>query len=252
MEDTKKNTEKAAKNRDEANADPRRKDIPIEITSLSNKIDDIKIQIENDKAVQKDLRQTLETQSAIEQKKEQCRSELEELNIKVTDYRFQLQAYKISAPQQTLPGDDTDKRGEELKKIMEKIGDEINVKFDNRERELINNQDSARKIQSVIAENKALLNHNLQSSRAFRQRLGGLQESIEKTKHVVEQLRSFEPRELKLPTPVGITETRPDELLSHLNQRLEEIDNESTEGIPPEVVKKVIKKLFRLVSVPLK
>jgi len=246
LEDTKKNTETAAKKRDEANADPRRKDIPIEITSLSNKIDVIKIEIENDKAVQKDLRQTLETQSAIEQKKEQCRSELEELNIKVTDYRFQLQAYKIPAPPQTLPGDDIDKRGEELKMIMEKIGDEINVKFDDRERELFNNQDGTRKIQSVIAENKALLKHNLQSSRALRQRLGGLQQSVEKTKQVVEQLRSFEPRELKLPTPVGITETRPDELLSHLTQRLEEIDNESTEGVPPEVVKKVIRKLFKV------
>jgi DNA repair protein RAD50 len=238
----------AAKNRDEANGDPRRKDIPVEITSLTNKIDDIKVQIESDKTVQQDLRRTMETQSSIDQKKEQCRSDLEELNIKLADYRFQLQAYKITPPPHTLPGDDTDKRGEELKQIIEKIGDEINCKFEDRERELNKNQDTARRIQAVVSEKKALLNHNIQSSRTSRQKLIGLQQSIEKTKQVVEHLRSFESRDLKIPTPVRITESRPEELLSYLTKQLEKIESESTDEVPPEMVMKVVKKLFTLAN----
>ena len=248
LDDTRRNTEVEAKKRDEANANPRRKDIPIEITSLTNKIDDIKITIEHDKTVQQDLRRTMETQSSIDQKKEQCRSDLEELNIKLADYKFQLQAYKITPPPHTLPGDDTDKRGEELKQLIEKIGDEINCKFEDRERELNKNQDAARRIEAVVLEKRALLSHNLQSSRTLRQKLVGLQQSIEKTKQVVEHLRSFESRDLKIPTPVSITETDPEKLLSYLTMRLEYIDSGSTDEIPPAMVKKVVKKLFRLAT----
>ena len=69
MEDAKNNFVKAAKERDDANANPRRKEIPIEIQSIGNKIEDLKVKIKNDTEVQQDLRRTFETQSAIEQLK---------------------------------------------------------------------------------------------------------------------------------------------------------------------------------------
>jgi len=221
LEDAKKSALMAAKNRDGANADPRRKDIPVEITSLTNKIDDIKIKIENDKVVQQDLRRTFETQSAIEQMKGQCQTELEELKEKVSDYRFQFQAYKVSPPPSDLPGDDTDKRGEELKKIMESVSEEITDKFDDRERELIKNQDAIRRIEAIVSEKSALYNHDIQSIRSKQQRLGGLKPSIERTRQVVEELRSFELRDQKVPTPVAITDARPEALLSYLTDRVD-------------------------------
>ena len=113
---------------------------------------------------------------------------------------------------------------------------------------MIKNQDVTRNIQSVIAEKTALLNHNTQKARSIRQRLIGLEPSIEKTKQIVEELRTFENRELQIPTPIAIKDTRPEELLSYLDERIQTLDDESMEGIPPAAVKKVIKKLFQMVS----
>jgi DNA repair protein RAD50 len=247
LEDAKKHAIDAAKNRDDANANPRRKDIPIEIASTTNKIDDLKTKIQNDTVVQQDLRRTFETQSAIEQLKGQCQTELEELKEKISDYRFQFQAYKISSPPSDLPGDDSDKRGEELKKIIEIVSDEINDKFEDRERELTKNQDTIRRIEAIVSEKSALYNHDIQSIRSKQQRIAVLKPSIEKTRQAVEELRSFEARDEEISTPVTITESRPEELLSYLTERIEEIEGHSTEGIPPHMIKKIMKKLFKLV-----
>ena len=238
---------KAAKARDEANADQRQKEIPIEIGSLNNKIEELKKKIENDRAVQEDLRSTFKTQSAIEQMKTKCQTDLEELKINISEYRFNCQAYRIAPPPPELPGDDTDKRGEELKKIMEGVNDEISGKLEDRERELEKHQDMIRRIEAIVSEKSALYNHGVQSIRQKQQRSAALKPSIDKTKKVVEELRSFEQREQKVPTPVAITDGRPEELLSYLTERVDDIDGHSTEDIPPKIIRKVLKKLFYLV-----
>ena len=197
-------------------------------------------------------RRTLETQSAIEQKKEQCRSELEELKLKVADYRFQFQAYKIASPPSDLPADETDRRGEELKKIMESVGDKISDKFEDREAELNKLRDTSRQIQQMVSEKTALYNHDIASIREKRLRAGGLGQSLEKTRKVVEELRSFEQHERKIPTPIAIRENRPEELLKYLSEKLDDIESSFTGAIPPDVVKKVVRKLFKLVSTQLK
>ena len=251
LEDAKKNAIEAAKNRDESNSDPRRKDIPIEIASTTNKIDDLKIKIQNDTVIQQDLRRTFETQSAIEQMKGQCQTEIEELKEKISEYRFQFQAYKISPPPQDLPGADIDKRGEELKKVMETVSDEINDKFEERDRELTKTRDTIRRIEAIVSEKSALYNHDIQSIRNKQHRMSGLKPSIEKTRQVVEELRSFEARDEGISTPVAITENRPEELLSYLTERIGDIEGQSIEGISPDMIKRVMKKLFKLVRLKL-
>lgn len=247
LEDMKKNAMQAAKNRDDANADPRRKDIPIEIQSITNKIDDLKTKIQNDMVVQQDLRSTFETQSAIEQLKGQCQTELEELKEKISDFKYQFKAYNISPPPPDLPTGDIDKRGEELKKVMGTLSDEINDRLDDKDRQLTKNRDAIRRIEAIVSEKSALYNHDVQSIRSKQQRMNGLKTSVEKTRQVVEELRSFEARDEEISTPVTLTENHPEELLSYLTKRVGDIEGHSTEGIPPQMIKKIMKKLFKLV-----
>ena len=247
LEDAKNNFVKAAKERDDANANPRRKEIPIEIQSIGNKIEDLKVKIKNDTEVQQDLRRTFETQSAIEQLKGQCETALEDLKEKISDYRFQFQAYKVSPPPTDLPGTSVDKRGEELKRVMVAVSDEINDKFQDKERELIKHEEAIRRIEAIVSEKSALYNRDVQSIRSNQQRLSELKPSVEKTQRVVKELRSFEAHEDGVSTPAVITENRPGELLSYLTKRIEDIESHSTEGIPPQTIKAVIKKLFKLV-----
>ena len=168
----------AAKNRDEANADPRRKDIPIQIASITNKIEDLKTKIQNDTVVQQDLRRTFETQSAIEQLKGQCESELEELKEKISESSFHFQAYNMTPPPLDLPGNDADTRGEELKKIIKKVGKEISGLFEDRERNLTKNQGDIRRVEAIISEKSALYNHDTQSIRSKQHRMGRLKPII--------------------------------------------------------------------------
>lgn len=205
------------------------------------------MKIQNDRVVQQDLRSTFETQSAIEQLKGQCQTELEELQEKIAVHRFQMQAYKISSPPQNLPGGDTDKRGEELKKLMRVVNDAISDRFDDRERVLIKSQESVRRQEKLISEKTALRDHDVQSIRSKQQRMAELKPSFERTRQVVEELLSFEARDDEVTSPVGITAERPDDLLSYLTKRMESIEGQSTEGIPPQMIKKIMKKLFKLV-----
>ncbi len=197
--------------------------------------------------VQQDLRSTFETQSAIENLKGQCQTELEELEEKVSGYNFQMQAYKISTPPSSLPGISTDKNGDELKKIMRSVSDAIGERFDDRERVLIKNQENVQRLKAIISEKSALHNHDLQSIKSRQQRLDGLKPSVEKTRQVVEELISFEARDEDVTTPGTITAERPDELLTYLTKRINNIEGQSTEDIPPQTIKKVMKKLFNLV-----
>ena len=246
LEDAKNKATEAAKNRDKANADPRRDEIPIAIASLTNKIDDLKKKIQNDIVVQQDLRHTLETQSAIDQLKGQCQSELVELKEKISDHRFQFQAYKISPPPQDLPDEITDDRGEALKNVMETVKGEIEDKLGDKERELTKNQQTIRGIEAIVSEKSALYNRDIQSIRDNQQRMTALRSSVERTRQVVDDLRHFEARE-EISTPAAITEMNPEELMSYLTGRIENIEGQSTEGIPPDMIKKVMKKLFKLV-----
>ena len=205
------------------------------------------MKIQNDMVVQRDLRSTFETQSAIEQLKGRCQTEFEELQEKISSYRYQLHAFKINSDNVDLPGSDVDKRGEELKKVIEKLSEQINDKFADRERVLTKSQESIRNVEAIISQKSALHEHDVKSIRIKQQRMAGLKPCIEKTRQVVEELRSFEARDEEISTPLTVTADNPEELLSYLTKRIEDIEGHSTEGIPPHMIKKVMKKLFKLV-----
>ena len=115
------------------------------LTSITlNCNEDLKLKIQNDMVVQQDLRSTFETQSAIEQLKGRCQTEFEDLKEKISDYKFQLEGYRIASNSADLPGSDVDIRGEELKRAVQSLSEKINDQLADRERVLTKNQDSLR------------------------------------------------------------------------------------------------------------
>lgn len=240
---------KAAKQRDEANADPRRKAIPIELASLDNKIDDVKAKIERDKVVQQDLRRTAETQNAIQVMKDQCAKELDILQEDIQEFNFQFQLSRVTPPPKELPTANDDQRGDGLKKIMEKIHDDVERKLRGKEAELEKYNDAVRRLEQVVSEKSALLKHDQQTLMSKRPRFVQLDASVGKARQVVAEMRQVEPRLLGFQTPTAISETKPQDLLNYLTKRLEEIEGQSTEGIGSGDLKKIMLKLFHQVRI---
>jgi hypothetical protein len=130
---------------------------------------------------------------------------------------------------------------------MESLSDEITNAFDDKERELTKHRDTMHRHEAIVSEKSALYNHDMQSIRSKKQRMDALKSSIDKTREVVRQVRSFEERNDEDPIPNHITENNPEELLAHLTKRVESIQGRSIEGISPEMIKAILKKIFYLV-----
>jgi DNA repair protein RAD50 len=82
VEEAKRNAARLADERDVANSDPRRTEIPTEIRSLEEKIDKFKREIDDDQIALNDLRHSAEAQNAIAVLREQSTKELEMLQGK--------------------------------------------------------------------------------------------------------------------------------------------------------------------------
>jgi DNA repair protein RAD50 len=245
LDDAKTKAETAAKKRDEANGNPKRKDIPIEITRLTNKMEDTRIKLENDKSVQNELLQLQEHQIQIQQTKKNADSELEALQ---EDIRLEVNAdtwrsYKLKVPPTSLPNREQDKVGDHLKTVMDQVNRETLEKFQEKEADLSTTNDNVRRLTQLVSEKRALIQQDVVSVAIKSSRMATLQQSVDQVKQVLQEVRAFENK--KLPE---LHETMPHELLDYLTKLLENIELESTEGVPSEVITKLVKSLFRLVS----
>lgn len=72
VDDVRRRVEKIAAQRDEANTDPRREEIPTEIRRLEEKVDSIKRQIEDDRIALDNLRLCADAENQISMLREQC------------------------------------------------------------------------------------------------------------------------------------------------------------------------------------
>lgn len=236
---------KAATKRDEANANPRRQDIPIEISSLTNKMEDIRAKLETDKSVQTELLQLQEHQIQIQETKKLAETELSELveDIRTDANENTWRSYNLQIPPKDLPKLDDDKVGDKLKKTMYDVSRDVSEKFQEKEADLSKSNDDVTRLNQLFSEKKALLQQDGLSLSNKKSRMGVLQRSVDKVKTVLQEVRSFE-NSSKL---TDLSESSPQEFLDFLSKRLETIETDSTEGVSQDVIKKVLKSLFKMV-----
>ena len=250
VEEAKRAAAKFAKERDEVNADPRRTEIPTEIRSLEEKIDKLKRDIEDDQIALRDLRHCAEAQNAIVVLREQSTKDLEALQESLQEQSFVLQKFNMASPQDLPGAHGGDDAGDELTHVIDTLVDQVSSKYESANFELSKATEDMNQVQRVVSEKSALLSHDQQSLASKKARLTQLEAkngSIDKVRRVVEELRQYETNNGISTTHQTLDESKPEELMSYLESRLEEVDAESTDGIQPQLIKKVITRLKKQV-----
>lgn len=193
----------------------------------------------------RDLRETAEAQHEITVLKQQIERDIEDLKESIHESDFALKSRNISAPAIESSGDE---RVDELTNAMDKLTENVSSKFQISESELQKAREEFNAVQNVVAEKSGLLARDEQLVHSKRGILANLSSEggIKKVENVVFELRQFEAAN-DLTTPPSLNETKPKELLGYLEERLEAQEAESLEGIQPEVVSKIMKRLKNMV-----
>jgi len=236
----------AVKQRDEANQDPRRTEIPVEIKQCEDKIDKIKRENEDDRMLLDMLRHTAEAQNAITVLREQAERELEGLQESLHDESYTLQKFHVQNPP-ALPKDG-DEDGGRLIEIIEAIVDSIQDKHDSANAELSTAKNEISRTQQTVSEKSALLASSRQTLTSLRAKLSSLDGdtgSVGKVRKVVSDLVKHE-TEQGLAAP-GVSEQNPRELLEYLDQRVEAVEEEAPNVESPQIAYKILKKLKKMV-----
>jgi hypothetical protein len=178
--------------------------------------------------------------------KEQICRDQEDLNESIHSSDADLRSRNIAIPTVDIPGDET---GDLLNDAMDTLMADISEKFRASEDEFKKVTDEFYTAQGVASEKKALISYDRQRIEEKSQRMEELTSEnggISKVLRVVQELRQFEAAS-NATTPPGINESKPRELLAYLDERLEAEEAENVEGIQPEVVGKILKRLKKLV-----
>jgi hypothetical protein len=178
--------------------------------------------------------------------KEQIGRDLEDVNESIHSSDADLRSRNIAIPTVDIPGDET---GDLLNDAMDTLMADISEKFRASEDEFKKVTDEFYTAQGVASEKKALISYDRQRIEEKSQRMEELTSEnggISKVLRVVQELRQFEAAS-NATTPSGINESKPRELLAYLDERLEAEEAENVEGIQPEVVGKILKRLKKLV-----
>lgn len=251
LEEARQLAAKYAKERDQANSDPRKDEIPLEIRDIETKMDAIKRDLEDDRMALDQLRHSSDTQNSISVLRGQILKDLENLEEFIKDSAYMAQSFNISSYPKALPGmEEMGNSGEGIRDLIEKVVDEVRSKYDARNLELERANADASKLQQGVAERRALLSHDQRSINSKRARMTQLEApggSIATVKEVVEELKAYE-KDIDVATPSNTaSEAHPQELLAYLSERLAEEESQSTEGIKSEVLYKIFKKLIKQV-----
>lgn len=252
IEEARQQAARFAKERDEANNDPRKNQIPIEIRDIESKLDHLKRDLEDDKIALVYLRQTSETHQAIAVLRGQCIKDLEILEDNTKDSAYILQTFNLSTFPKKLPcmdeiGDD----GNVIRDIFAQFLNEIKDKHDLRRLALDRANADVGKSQQAVSERRVVLGHDERLLSSKRARMGQLEApggSVELLSKVVQDLRVYE-ADLGLSTPDDVTLGHPRKILAYLSNRLAEVESQSTEGIQPDSVRKIFSRLIKQVRV---
>ena len=235
-----------AQRRDEANNDPRMTEIPLEIRSLDEKIDKLKRVIDDDQQVLRDLRQSADAQNEIVVLKDQCIKDVENLRDVVRENSFDFQKYVIPIPDPVQISED-DESGNALVDAMEKLASRVSEKFEEARNKLSTITDEVASKQRIVTQKKALLSHNQQTFQSLTARIrvmNGENGSYGKYQRIVRTVKRFE---LENGVSTTIEESNPQSAVNHITAKLENIDENTLEGLTGDVLFKLFKQIKKMV-----
>lgn len=248
IEETRRQAAKYARERDLANSDPRRNQIPVEIRSLEEKIDSNKRQIEDDRIVLDSLRHCAENQNAITMLAEQCDKDVEALEESFRDQSYMLQKHNLK-PDQAIPASDGDEDGQKLVSFVENLYDKVREKYEAVKSDLVKAEDDVSRSQRSCNERSAVIatqQQSLHSVTARLEQLEGEHGSVVQAQKMVEALRIHEAG-LGIPPPSK--DVSPQELRIYIDSRLSAIEDDAPAD-DVEFARKLLKKLERMANVP--
>lgn len=243
MDDAKTKAEEAAKKRDTANSNPRKDQIPIEIESFKNKMAAVQQKLDKDKEAQSELMSYQSDAAEINEAIASADSEFDTLQeaIKENVDETQFRLFGLDAAPMVLPKREDDAIGDEVQKLIKKTRDDIQDKLGEREAKAANSNKTVKSHTEKRDKATALLDQDKASAASARGRLAQLQNSVDKINQIVLHVRGFEKNasresERSLFKPDA---ENPQALLEYLKDALEEIDSQSTKGVPLVMLRKV-------------
>ena len=237
----------------QVNLDPRKSEIELEIRDSQDKLDKLKRDLDDDKITLRELQQSSDSQQAITVLRQQIVHDVLNLEEVLRDHAFEAQSFNLSSFPKDLPSlEDMGENGSELTDVIARFVDELTSKYEAQKFALERANAEIKKIEAIVSERKGALNSDQNSVKERKLRMelfeasGG---SLDVIAEVFEELKTHQ-RKLCEPIPDAIDESRPVELLEYLNARVKEIEAESLDGITQETIKKILRRLWSLVSSP--
>jgi DNA repair exonuclease SbcCD ATPase subunit len=235
---------KAVKERNDANKNPRMKQIPTEIKFCKAEADKLTQKISIEKRLLEELRKQTEKRNKIELNKDVCKKDLADLHEAVDDDRLELMRFRVDQPPKELPDIDNDPYGEKLKELFEKVYQDVEEQATESEGEHEKAQNQVQELETFIAEKKALLNHDEEMLKTKQRDLHKTEQSLEIAGRIHKEVRDFELNQDET-TPVNLDlAENADQLMDHINKRIEEQEDNSLDGVTSKVLKKVIKGIY--------
>jgi len=235
----------AAEERDKANADPRRDQIPLEIRKLEDKCDALKRQIEDETITLEALKQTANAQNALNVLREQIEKEFESLEEMIREESYSFTKFNIDVPT-SLPRDGDDE-GSQLSTVVKKIADGAREKHDTANAHYGSASEDAIRSQKIVSEKTALLTSSQRSLSQVKAKLQTASASVENIRKLVEALRKHEDKLGEVAVPDTVTEEAPREILQFISERMEALEEANLDANGPEIARKLFKKLKKLV-----
>lgn len=248
IEETRRQATKYAQERDQANNDQRRTQIPVEIRSLEEKIDSAKRQIEDDRMVLDSLRHCAENQNTINMLAEQCAKDVEALEESFRDQSYMLQKHNLK-PDQAIPTSDDDHDGQNLISFVEGLFDKVRERYDNVKSDLTKAEDDVARTQRSCNERSAVLSSQQQSLHSVMARLEQLEGEQGNVAQFHKMLDALRQNEAYLGLSPPSKDVSPQDLLSYIDFRLMKIEEDAPVD-DAEFARKLLKKLERLARVP--
>lgn len=243
VEDLRRRVKKFAEERDEIAKDKRHKEIPIEIRQIEEKIDGVKRKIDDESIILDGLRHTADTQTSLSSLREQCRNEIEALQEAIHEEAYSFQKFSI-AVDANLPKDGDD-AGDQIVHAIEAMAEAAREKQDTLSSNLNRAIEDQTNAQKIVSEKSAVLASNQKTLLSLKSKLQSLASSASDVKKVVEELRRHE---TKLGETLTADEDSPRDLLKYLDSRLEALEEDALDLSVPEVARKVLKKLKKMVG----
>jgi len=235
-----------AEERELANNDPRRTQIPLEIRQIEDKMDMLKRKIEDESMVLEALKQTADSQNALASLREQCEKDFEAMEENIREETYSLTKFNIPVPT-SLPNEG-DEEGDGLRTTIEAMLNGARSKHDAANGHFRSASEDAVKSQKIVSEKTALLANSQRSLVSIRAKLQATAGSVEEVRKLVDALRTHEENLGESTLPPSATEESPREILEYLSERLEATEESAMDASVPEIVKKILKKLKKMVS----